>query len=179
MKRWMKLKSWLTAFVIVFNLLIGNIILADECDDIAEILRKSELAAPSNAKLSDHKLEQVALLSKDVESKREKYARSLGLFLEKIGADKDVDQNRIDYEKAQIKLGDFWHKTRDTLEILKKQEHLTQGWKKKAAESIGKPVSTEPSTNLSTTGNDSAQAPTDAINQPVAQEIKNTLRHTP
>lgn len=29
------------------------------------------------------------------------------------GADKDVDQNRIDYEKAQIKLGDFWHKTTD------------------------------------------------------------------
>ncbi|MBP7862408.1 hypothetical protein KA183_12055 [bacterium] len=119
MTKWTESKFWLTALLVVANLFLGSIVMADECDDIAEILRKSELAAPSNAKLPDHKLEEVALLSKDVESKREKYARSLGLFLEKIGADKDVDQNRIDYEKAQIKLGDFWHKTRDTLEIQK------------------------------------------------------------
>ncbi len=75
MTRWTESKFWLTALLVAANLSLGNFAMADECDDIAEILRKSELAAPSNVKLPDHKLEQVALLSKDVESKREKYAQ--------------------------------------------------------------------------------------------------------
>ncbi len=168
MKRWTKSKSWLTAFVIVSNLLIGNIILAEECDDIAEILRKSELHSSSSSKLSDHKLEQLALLSKEVESKREKYARSLGLYLEKIGADKDVDQNRIDYEKAQIKLGDFWHRTKETLSILKKQEQLARNWKKKALKADSKPVCTQPSVM--------GKNPASLENSPVAKDIKKTLK---
>lgn len=168
MKRWTKSKSWLSAIVIVSNLFIGNMILAEECDDIAEILRKSELQSSSTSRLSDHKLEQLALLSKEVESKREKYARSLGLYLEKIGADKDVDQNRIDYEKAQIKLGDFWHRTKETLSILKKQEHLAQDWKKKALEAGSKPVCTQPSAM------GKSAAPCE--NSPVAKDINNTLK---
>lgn len=169
MKRWTKSKSWLTSLVIVSNLLIGNIILAEECDDIAEILRKSEMQASSSSKLSDHKLEQLALLSKEVESKREKYARSLGLYLEKIGADKDVDQNRIDYEKAQIKLGDFWHRTKETLSILKKQEHLAQNWKKKVSDPRAKPVCAQPSSMQ--------KSSTPSANSPVSKDIENTLKH--
>jgi len=125
--------------VLLFTLLIvcsfPLAVSAEEGDDIAELIRRTELKAPSKIRLSDKKLKEVALLSLDVEAKRQKYARTLDLYLERIGADKDCDQARIDYEKAQVALASKWNRTREVLNIIRKQEKLAQDWKKKCAAS--------------------------------------------
>lgn len=104
---------------------------AEECDNIAEILRKSELQHSLPAKLSNQALQKIALFAKEVEAKRNNYARALDLYLDHIGADKAVDQARIDYEKAQINLAAYWNSMKQVLPILKNQEKLVQAWKQK------------------------------------------------
>ncbi|MBY0358240.1 MAG: hypothetical protein K2W82_09590 [Candidatus Obscuribacterales bacterium] len=104
---------------------------AEECDNIAEILRKSEFQHSMPAKLSNQALQKIALLAKEVEAKRNNYARALDLYLGHIGADKAVDQARIDYEKAQINLAAYWNSTKQVLPILRQQEKSAQAWKQK------------------------------------------------
>jgi hypothetical protein len=99
-------------------------------DEVVEILRRTELPSGSTDDLSDHALSKVALLSKTVEAKRDLYARALELFIERIGAGKDVDQARIEYEKAEISLAAEWKETRKVFAVLNKQSKLAHEWKK-------------------------------------------------
>lgn len=114
----------------------------EECDTVDERLRQSELKVntPTN-KLSAKKLEKIALLSKDVESRRTKYARFITMYLEKIGSDKDVDQSRIDYEKAQIALAAEWNLVRSVLPVIKKQEKIVIDWKAECGHHFDAPAS--------------------------------------
>jgi hypothetical protein len=110
-------------------LVVQTPVFAWDADDIAEIIRETELKAPPIAKLGENKLREIALSSLDVEAKWEKYARCLDMFLEGVGSDKDVDSAKVEYEKAQVTLAGKWNKTREVLPILKKQEKLAQKWK--------------------------------------------------
>ena len=98
-------------------------------EDVIEALRATELQNGSTDDLSDKELSKVALLSKTVEAKRDTYARALELYIERIGAGKDVDQALIDYERAEISLAAEWKATRKVLEVIKKQDHLAHVWK--------------------------------------------------
>ena len=113
----------------------------EECDTVDERLRQSELKMSTpNSKLSAKKLEKIALLSKEVESRRTKYARYITMYLEKIGSDKDVDQSRIDYEKAQIALAGEWNQVRQVLPIIKKQEKIVIDWKAECGHHFAAPT---------------------------------------
>lgn len=98
-------------------------------EDVIEALRATELQSGSTDDLSDKALSEVALLAKTVEAKRDVYARALELYMERIGAGKDVDQALIDYERAEIRLAAEWKATRKVLEVIKKQDHLAHEWK--------------------------------------------------
>ncbi|MBI2809899.1 MAG: hypothetical protein HYX67_03590 [Candidatus Melainabacteria bacterium] len=98
-------------------------------EDVIEALRATELQNGPTDGLSDKALSEVALLSKTVEAKRDIYARALELYIERIGAGKDVDQALIDYERAEISLAAEWKATRKVLEVIKKQDHLAHEWK--------------------------------------------------
>lgn len=100
-----------------------------DADDIAEIIRETEIKGPSIKNLSEKKVKAIAMCSLEVEAKREKYARALDMFLEGVGADKDVDSAKVEYEKAQVNLASQWNKAHEVLPILKKQEVLAQKWK--------------------------------------------------
>jgi hypothetical protein len=99
-------------------------------EEVLETLRSTELPTADTAGLTDRQLSEVALLAKTVEAKRDNYARALELFLERIGAGKDVDQALIEYERAEISLAAEMKATRKVLEIIKKQDHLAHEWKK-------------------------------------------------
>ncbi len=99
-------------------------------DEVVEILRSTELPSESMDGLSDRELSEIALLSKTVEAKRDLYARALELYIERIGAGKDVDQARIEYEKAEISLAAAWKETRKVFAVLNKQSKLAHEWKK-------------------------------------------------
>lgn len=99
-----------------------------DADDIAEIMRDMEIKAPPIKRLSEKKTKAIALCSLDVKSKREKYARTLDMFLEGVGADKDVDTAKVEYEKAQVNLASQWNKSQEVLKILRKQDILAQQW---------------------------------------------------
>ncbi len=99
-----------------------------DADDIAEIMRDMEIKAPSIKRLSEKKTKAIALCALDVKSKREKYARTLDMFLEGVGADKDVDTAKVEYEKAQVNLASQWNKSQEVLQILRKQDVLAQRW---------------------------------------------------
>jgi len=98
-------------------------------EEVIEALRATELPSGSMDDLSDEKLNEVALKSKTVEAKRDTYARALELYMERIGAGKDVDQALIDYERAEIALAAEWKTTRKVLEVIKKQDKLAREWK--------------------------------------------------
>ncbi|MBS1955780.1 MAG: hypothetical protein JST89_16470 [Cyanobacteria bacterium SZAS-4] len=98
-------------------------------DEVIQALRATELQNGPTDDLSDKALSEVALLSKTVEAKRDVYARALELYIERIGAGKDVDQALIDYERAEISLAAEWKATRKVLEVIKKQDHLAHEWK--------------------------------------------------
>lgn len=123
-----------TTLMIALACLTQGNALASEADDIAEVIRATEVKGGSITNLSPKKLKEIATLSLEVESKREKYARALDLFLEGLGSDKDVDTSRVEYEKAQVNLADKWNKTRELLDVLKKQEVLAQKWKRERVE---------------------------------------------
>lgn len=98
-------------------------------EEVIEALRATELPSGPMDDLSDEKLSEVALKSKTVEAKRDTYARALELYMERIGAGKDVDQALIDYERAEIALAAEWKTTRKVLEVIKKQDKLAHQWK--------------------------------------------------
>ncbi len=98
-------------------------------DDVIQALRATELPNGPTDDLSDKALSEVALLSKTVEAKRNIYARALELYIERIGAGKDVDQALIDYERAEIRLAAEWKETRKVLEVIRKQDRLAHQWK--------------------------------------------------
>lgn len=123
-----------TMLIIALCCLTQGSALASESDDIAEIIRATEVKGGSIENLSPKKLKEIATLSLEVQNKREKYARSLDLFLEALGSDKDVDTSRVEYEKAQVNLAEKWNKTREVLDVLKKQEVLAQKWKRERVE---------------------------------------------
>lgn len=102
---------------------------AETSEEVIEALRATELPNGSTDELSDKELSEVALLSKTVEAKRQIYARALELYIERIGAGKDVDQALIDYERAEISLAAEWKATRKVLAVIKKQDHLAHEWK--------------------------------------------------
>jgi len=115
-------------------------------EEVIQALRDTELQNGSTEGLSDKALSEVALLSKTVEAKRDIYARALELYMERIGAGKDVDQALIDYERAEISLAAEWKATRKVLEVIKKQDRLAHEWKhhrtihpERHAEHAGKP----------------------------------------
>lgn len=123
-----------TMLMIALCCLTQGTALASESDDIAEIIRATEVKGRSIENLSSKKLKEIATLSLEVQNKREKYARSLDLFLEGLGSDKDVDTSRVEYEKAQVNLAEKWNKTHEVLDVLKKQEVLAQKWKRERVE---------------------------------------------
>lgn len=102
---------------------------AETREDVIEALRATELPNGPMDELSDRELSEVALKSKTVEAKRDTYARALELYMERIGAGKDVDQALIDYERAEIALAAEWKATRKVLEVIKKQDKLAHEWK--------------------------------------------------
>ncbi|CAN5149406.1 hypothetical protein BH10CYA1_BH10CYA1_60150 [soil metagenome] len=102
---------------------------SEKRDYFIQALQATELQNGSTDKLSDRALSEVTLLSKTVEAKRNIYARALELYIERIGAGKDVDQALIDYERAEISLAAEWQSTRKVLAVIKKQDHLAHEWK--------------------------------------------------
>lgn len=102
---------------------------SDTREDVIDALRATELPAGPMDELNDKELSEVALKSKTVEAKRDTYARALELYIERIGAGKDVDQALIDYERAEIALAAEWKATRKVLEIIKRQDRLAHEWK--------------------------------------------------
>ncbi|MFN8551339.1 MAG: hypothetical protein U0103_07620 [Candidatus Obscuribacterales bacterium] len=102
---------------------------SDTREEVIEALRATELPSGPTDDLTDEKLSEVALKSKTVEAKRDTYARALELYMERIGAGKDVDQALIDYERAEIALAAEWKTTRKVLEVIKKQDKLAHEWK--------------------------------------------------
>lgn len=113
---------------LVLSMVTCNPVWAWDADDIAEIMRDMEIKAPPIKRLSDKKTKAIALCSLDVKSKREKYARTLDMFLEGVGADKDVDTAKVEYEKAQVNLASQWNKSQEVLRIIRKQDTLAQKW---------------------------------------------------
>ncbi|HEY9679328.1 MAG TPA: hypothetical protein V6C76_15075 [Drouetiella sp.] len=107
-----------------------NAYATDSKEEIVEALKGTELPSGSMDGLDDKALSEVALLTKTLEAKRDSYARALELYIERIGAGKDVDSALIEYERAEISLGAEWKNTRKVLDIIKKQEHLAHEWKR-------------------------------------------------
>lgn len=108
---------------------VAQVSASETKDEVIQALRATELPNGPTDALSDKALSEVALLSKTVEAKRDIYARALELYIERIGAGKDVDQALIDYERAEIKLAAEWKATRKVLEVIRKQDHLAHEWK--------------------------------------------------
>lgn len=98
-------------------------------EEVLQALRATELPNGPMDELKDEDLAEVALKEKTVEAKRDVYARALELYMERIGAGKDVDQALIDYERAEIALAAEWKATRKVLEVIKKQDKLAHDWK--------------------------------------------------
>ncbi|HEY9732211.1 MAG TPA: hypothetical protein V6C89_09870 [Drouetiella sp.] len=102
---------------------------AETREEVLQALRATELPNGPMDELKDEELAEVALKAKTVEAKRDVYARALELYMERIGAGKDVDQALIDYERAEIALAAEWKATRKVLEVIKKQDKLAHEWK--------------------------------------------------
>lgn len=118
----------LTAVLLLCSTAVGAV-QGQETDSVDESLRKTELKVNrSTAHFSNARLEKIALLAKNVEMARNKYARALALYIDKIGSDKEVDSSRISYEEAQIKLAGEWGMTRQALECIKGQEKIAMKW---------------------------------------------------
>ena len=117
-------------FILAAVLLVcGTAVGAEETDSVDESLRKTELKVNRSTKhLSNARLQKIALLAKNVEMTRNKYARAPALYIDKIGSDKEVDASRISYEEAQIKLAGEWGLTRQALECIKSQEKIAMKW---------------------------------------------------
>lgn len=120
----------LLAFTSCTSLALSPAWSSETREEVIEALRATELPSGSMDDLSDEKLSEVALKSKTVEAKRNTYARALELYMERIGAGKDVDQALIDYERAEIALAAEWKTTRKVLEVIKKQDKLAHEWKR-------------------------------------------------
>lgn len=122
-----------TFILMAVLLLCGTAVGAEETDSVDESLRKTELKVNRSTKdFSNAKLQKIALLAKNVEMTRNKYARALALYIDKIGSDKEVDASRISYEEAQIKLAGEWGLTRQALECIKGQEKIAMKWSSEA-----------------------------------------------
>lgn len=105
--------------------------IVDTREEVIEALRRTELRVGSMDDLSDSELSKVALRAKEVEAKRDIYARALQLYMERIGAGKDVDQALIDYEQAEISLAAELKNTRKVLAVINLQDHLAHQWKQR------------------------------------------------